>query len=284
MRQRYLPSNREHDKLVKLTWSSVTRLLGFAKPYRFQLTFAMILMLLASGANLSLPLVMRHAIDDVGRTRSVGDLNRYALMVIGIILFSAMLGFLQYILIAITGNRIVRELRQQLFSHLERLPVAYFDKTRSGDLTSHLSNDVGMVQQTLTSDIASVFPNIVTLFGGIIVAFVIDWRLCLISVGLLLGVMLFFVVVGRRVRKLTGESLDALSDAMGGMTEVLGNIRLVKAFAREEHEDKRTDEKLGKVFSISVKTSYAEGAMMTVASTGFFARMIGVIWYGGANI
>jgi subfamily B ATP-binding cassette protein MsbA len=101
---------------------------------------------------------------------------------------------------------------------------------------------------------------------------------------MLLMVMLFFVVFGRRLRKLTRAALDALSDVMGSMTEVLVNIRLVKAFAREQHEDERANEKLQKVFEMNVKTSYAEAAMMTVASAGFFTLMIGVIWYGGVNI
>ncbi len=284
MRQRYVPTNPEHDRLVKLTWSSVNRLLMLAAPYKAQLAVGTALMLTSSFANLSLPLVMRLAVDTVSKTGSLPQLNRYGLIIVAIMMFSALLGFMQYVLISVTGNRIVRELRESLFSHLERLPVAYFDRTRSGDLTSHLSNDVGMVQQTVTSDIASILPNAVTLLGGIVVAFVIDWELCLISVGMLLLVMSFFVIFGRRLRKLTRASLDALSDAMGAMTEVLGNIRLVKAFAREDHEDRRAHEKLGKVFDFSVKTSYAESAMMTVASMGFFLLMIGVIWYGAVNI
>lgn len=284
MRQQYVPSNPEHDKLVKLTWDSVRRLLAMALPYKVPLALGTLLMLLSSAANLSLPLVMRFAVDKVSKSLSIGDLNHFAVIIIGIIALSALFGYVQYVMIAVTGHKIVREMRLMLFAHLERLPVAYFDKARSGDLTSHLSNDVGMVQQTLTSDIASILPNIVTLVGGIVVAFVIDWKLCVISVGMLLLVMLFFVVFGRRLRRLTRAALDALSDCMGAMTEVLGNIRLVKAFAREQFEDDRANVKLAKVYELNVKTSYAEGAMMTVASAGFFALMIGVIWYGSSNI
>src|SRR5579862_2011030 len=284
MRQSYVPTNPEHDKLKKLTWDSVFRLLKLAIPYKVAIAFAMVLMLVSSFATLSMPLVLRFAIDRVTKTQSISDLNRFALIIFAIILVAALFGFIQSVLISVTGSRIVREMRLKLFSHLERLPVVYFDKTRSGDLTSYLSNDVGMIQQTLTSDIASVLPNTVTFVGGIIVAFVIDWELCLLSVGLLLGVMLFFVVFGRRLRRLTRSSLDALSDAMGGMTEVLGNIRLVKAFARERYEDQKADDKLMKVFGLNVKMAYAESAMGIVASTGFSALMIGVIWYGGINI
>jgi len=284
MRQTYIPSNPEHDKLKKLTWDSVFRLLKLAWPYRAAIAVAIVLMLLSSVATLSLPLLLRFVVDRVTKTQSIADLDRFALLIFGIIFLAAIFGFVQSVLISVTGSRIVREMRLNLFSHLERLPVVYFDKTRSGDLTSYLSNDVGMIQQTLTSDVASVLPNVVTFTGGIIVAFVIDWKLCLLSVALLLGVMLFFVIFGRRLRKLTRSSLDALSDAMGGMTEVLGNIRLVKAFARERYEDQKADDKLMKVFRLNVKMAYAESAMGIVASTGFSALMIGVIWYGGVNI
>src|SRR5579862_4221478 len=129
MRQRYIPSNPEHDKLTKLTWASVRRLLAMALPYRSALALGTGLMLLSSLANLSLPLVMRFAVDKVSQTQSLSDLNRYALIVIGIILASASLGYCQYVLISVTGSRIVTNLRLQLFSHLERLPVVYFDKT-----------------------------------------------------------------------------------------------------------------------------------------------------------
>ncbi|HTQ10603.1 MAG TPA: ABC transporter ATP-binding protein [Fimbriimonadaceae bacterium] len=284
MRQSYIPSNPEHDKLKKLTWDSVFRLLKLAWPYRAAIALAIVLMLLSSLATLTLPLMLRFAVDQVSKSQSAADLNRFALIIFSIILLAAVFGFIQSVLISVTGSRIVWEMRLKLFSHLERLPVVYFDKTRSGDLTSYLSNDVGMIQQTLTSDIASVLPNIVTFVGGIVVAFVIDWKLCLLSVGLLLGVMLFFVIFGRRLRKLTRSSLDALSDAMGGMTEALGNIRLVKAFAREHYEDEKANDRLMKVFRLNVKMAYAESAMGIVASAGFSALMIGVIWYGGINI
>ena len=73
-------------------------------------------------------------------------------------------------LVAYVGNRIMMELRQRLFAHLQRLPVAYFDRTRSGDLTSHLSNDVGLLQETLTNDLIQLGGNVVMLIGGITMA------------------------------------------------------------------------------------------------------------------
>ena len=80
------------------------------------------------------------------------------------------------------------------------------------------------------------------------------------------------------------ESLDALSDATGAMTEALGNIRLVKAFAREPFEESRADEKLEKVMRLGIRTSVWEGAMGTVGFTGFVLLLLGVMWYGGRGV
>src|SRR5262249_50673378 len=97
-------------------------------------------------------------------------------------------------------------------------------------------------------------------------------------------VMLGFVIFGRRLRKLTREALDALSDTMGAMTEALANIRLVKAFVREKHEDDRAAERLDKVFKLNMKTSLFEGAMGTIAFAGFISLLLGVIWFGGRSV
>ena len=201
-----------------------------------------------------------------------------------LIVLGSVFGYVDYLLMAYAGNRIVMEMRAKLFGHLQRLPVAFFDRTRSGDLTSHLSNDVTLLQQTLTEDLVRLAGNLITLFGGIVLAVVIDWRLTGVVVGLLALITAMFMVAGRRLRKLTRESLDALSDTMGAMTEALSNVRLVKAFAREEYEDKKAGERLGKVFRLGMRSSAVEGAFGTVAFTGFIMVLLGVVWYGGRNV
>ncbi len=279
-----MPSNPEHDKLVKLTWPSVRRLIALALPYKLQLGAASVIMLLTSAVNLSLPVFGKTAVDQVLKSGNVATLDRAALIIIALVILASGLSFSQFVLIAYAGNRIVKDMRARLFSHLQRLPVSYFDRTRSGDLASHLSNDVGLIQQSLTSDVAGLVSNIVTLAGGIVLAIIFNWKLCLVVVGMLALVMAFFVIFGRRLRKLTREALDALSDAMGAMTEAMANIRLVKAFARERYEDERADVKLTHVYKLQMKTSIAEGAMGMVAFSGFILLLLGVIWFGGREV
>jgi subfamily B ATP-binding cassette protein MsbA len=284
MKPQSSPLSTSPETRSKISVTALRRLLRLALPHRGRLLFAGILMLVSTGISLSLPLAARGALDRVLKTHNVATLDHLALLLVALIVVGALFSYAQYLVMAHAGNRIVQEMRARLFAHLQRLPVAFFDRTRSGDLTSLLSNDVSLLQQTLTEDLVRLAGNIVTLVGGIALAVVIDWRLTVVVVGLLLCVVLMFMVMGRRLRKMTRASLDALSDAMGGINEALSNIRLVKAFAREAHEDRRTGDKLETVFQLSMKSSRLEGAFGTIAFAGFILVLLGVVWYGGRNV
>jgi len=273
-----------NEAMPRLSPAVVLRLLALARPYCALLVAAGVLMLVSAGLSLSLPLMTQGALDRVLRMRQVAALDRLALGLLGLILASALLSFTQYVLMACAGNRVVMDLRARLFAHLQRLPVPFFDRTRSGDLASRLSNDVTLLQQTLTEDIIRFISSIVTLVGGIVLAVVIDWRLTGVVVGLLALMLGALVFCGLRLRGLTRASLDALSDAMGAMTEALSNIRLVKAFAREPHEEGRVTAKLRSVLRLAQRSSRFEAAVNALAGVGFLAVLLGVVWYGGRSV
>ena len=277
-------SSLEPDAKGKVSVTAIRRLLALAAPYRPVLITAGILMLLSTAVSLSLPLVTRYAIDQFTHTRRAHLLDQLGMGLIGLVILGSLFSYGQFLLMAYAGNRIVMEMRQKLFAHLQRLPVAFFDRVRSGDLTSHLSNDVSQLQMTLTSDLVQLAGNLITLVCGIGLAIIIDWRLTGIVVFLLLLVMSFFIVNGKRLRSLNRASLDALSDAMGTMSEAFANIRLVKAFAREPHEDSRVETKLTRMFDLSMKASRLESAFGIVAFSGFTLVLLGVVWYGGHNV
>ena len=268
----------------KVSLGAVRRLLQLTRPYRRLQIFASLMALLNSAITLSLPVLTQRAINDFARVHQERVLDQLAMALIGLIILGSVVGYVQYIIMAHIGNRIVMELRRSLFAHLQRLPVSFFDRMRSGDLTSHLSNDVTQLQQTLTDDLVRMLGNVITLVCGIALAIKIDWQLCLMVVFLLGLVMSFFVVNGKRLRVLNRAGLDALSHAMGAMSEAFANIRLVKAFAREPYEDGRANERLDNVFALSMRASRIEGAFATVAFSGFVLVLLGVVWYGGHSV
>ena len=274
----------EEDKLVKLSLPGIARLFQLVAPYKWRLLLAGVLTLFSRGITLSLPLISQMAIDLVSKTQRLDELDRMVYVIAGLVILTAAFGFTQYMLAAYAGNRIVMDLRVKLFAHLQRLPVVYFDRKRSGDLASHLSNDVAMLQTTLTDEIVKLPGNLVVLIGGMGLALYVDWVLTVVVVGILSVTMAGFVVSGLALRKLTRKGLDALADAMGSMTESMANIRLVKAFAREPYEDQRVNQKLVKVFGITMRSAVWEGMMGTVAAAGMTLVILGVFWYGGRSV
>ncbi len=279
-----MAGSHDEDLKRRLSISAVRRVLALAVPYWRVLSVSGVLALVAALPQLAFPLFGRAAVDKVTKTQSVADIDRYALIMGGLFVVAGVITYLQIVTNAYAGLRIIRELRERLFAHLQRLPVAYFDRTRSGDLGSHLSNDVSQLQVTLTDDISRLPSNLVLLVGGLLIAVGLNWRLTIIAFGGLTFVMVFFVVTGRKLRKTNRAALDALADAMGSITEAISNIRLVKAFHREPYEDQRASAKLGEVYRISLRSSKLEGLMMSAGFFGMFVMLIGCMWYGGRGV
>jgi ATP-binding cassette, subfamily B, bacterial MsbA len=279
-------SVQTHDEDLKrrLDWSSITRLLALANPYRKVLAAAGVLVLLSTAIQLAMPVLIQSAVRSVRVGGGIASFDQQALVLVALVLFGAAIAYVRFQLSARAGNRIVRDLRLKMFSHLLTLPVAYFDRIRSGDISSHLSNDVSQLQLTLTDDLVQFAGNIVLLVGGIGLAVWMNWQLTIVVVSLLVAVMAFFVTFGRRLRQLTRKALDALSEAMGTMTESLSNVRAVKSFAREQYESKMAEHRLDVVFGFSMDGAKWEGVMGAIGGAGFTSMLIGVGWFGGRAV
>ncbi|MBX3096984.1 MAG: ABC transporter ATP-binding protein [Fimbriimonadaceae bacterium] len=275
---------RDDAKLEQLNWQAIKRFLGLAHAYRQVFILASVMTLVSSGLNLSLPLVAQTYFPRIVSSKQVSSLDRVALFIGGILLVAATIQFVQWVITVRAGNAVVTDLRARVFHHLQRLPVSYFDRTKANELTTRLSNDVTQIQQVLTLDVVNVIANVVTLTGGVLIAFYIDWKLSL-SVIVLIGLMsLVIIYAGKRLRRLNRLTLDALSETMGGIGEALANIRIVKAFARQVHEDHRAGRHLSRVLKLSDRTAVWEAAIGVTAMVGFLLLTVAVIWWGGRRV
>ncbi len=279
-----MESDKSFKNIPPLTIKDIQRLLKLAAPFKRQLLSASIITLLTTGVSLSLPLAARHTLDEVLKHRRISEWNSLTLGFTGLILLGGVLRYLQIVLIAIASNRIVCDLRNRLYSHLLTLPVSFFDHTKSGSLASHLSNDVSVLQQTLTDDLVRLSSYILTLAGGITMTMLIDWRLSSAILVLLTTMLSMCLLFGKRLRHRSRAGLDALSIALGMMTETLSNIRLVKAFARESFEAKRAENALEQVNSFNTQSSILEGALSACVSTGFLLVILSVMWVEGHRL
>ncbi len=284
MRRPNNPGANDEDLKRKLSSAAVQRLIGLARPYTHPLALVGGLAILSRLFSLVIPWLLRDATNRLTESGGIRTLDRDALLALALVLLSGGLSYIQFLIGAKIGNRIVNDLRVRLFSHLQRLPVSYFDRHRSGDLTSYLSNDVAQLQTVLATDLAQFGSNLIGLFGGLAIAVIINWRLTVVVFALLLCGIAFFMVCGIKLKKLNRERLDALAESMGGMSEALANIRLVKAFDRERYEDSRASGGLNKLFSLSMRAARLEGLMVSVGGAGFFLMTLGMLWFAARGV
>ena len=263
---------------------SMSRLIRLLHPYRIQLAAAALLATVSAVAVLSLPVLFRNAFDKVIQTQSLDILDQSTLGGFSLILLAASTSFTGLVLLSYAGNRIVRDLRFRLFAHLQRLPVVFFDRARTGVLSSYLHSYISVIQETLVDGMVQLVGNLVTVFGGLGIALVIDPLLTGIVIILIASLIGLLYGLGRRLRRLTRRALDATAAVFGAMSEALANIRLVKAFARERFEDSQADEGLATAFRLWFHAGILQSALQTIGGIGALGILLSVVWYGGRDI
>jgi ATP-binding cassette subfamily B protein len=217
------------------------RIVRLFRPHRGVLALIVAMILASSVFSVISALLVRRVFDDALFVRGGPDLTALYPLVAALIAIPIVNGVLnvgQAYLTEVVGNRVLQELRDRLFEHLERLSLAFYTATRSGEVQSRLANDVGGVQTTITSTASSVVSNVVTLVSSVVAMLLLSPLLTAIS----LAATPFFVVFSRRVgraRRNARREAQASLAVMGSITQEtlsVSGILLAKVFGRQEHE------------------------------------------------
>jgi ATP-binding cassette subfamily B protein len=272
----------------------ITRLL---RPYRWQLVVAFVAILAESATDLLEPWPLKIVFDYVfgakpmsgwlsgliGRVVGLDKLsvlNFAAAAVILIAVVSAVSTYAEKYLTTSVGQRVMHDLRLTLYNHIQRLSLAYFAQQKTGDLIVRMTSDIDAVQDFVSSALLGIIVNCLTLLGMLGVMFYLDWRFTLISLSV--APALFFVVYTftRRIKTNTRAVKKKEGEIASVVQESLTAVRLIKAFAREDYESQRLDEKSLEsvemaLLARSVKAKLAPFVELIVA-----AGTCLVLWYG----
>jgi subfamily B ATP-binding cassette protein MsbA len=264
--------------------ASFSRLLGLARPYWSRLVLAAVCLVIGGIVQLAFPYAMKILIDSALVTRDTTLLNKTILFLMVALVVSGIFSFIKTYQIAYVGERIVADVRERIYSHLQELPLSFYDDHRTGDLMSHISNDASLIQSTLSSNMLMIPQHIVTLVVGVIMLLVMDWRLTLF-LACVIPVMAFgSVVFGSYVRKLSRRIQEQLSIGMTVMEESLSCQRIVKAFAREEFETNRFRTALEEYFQTTIRRAWLQAAFGAAMTMIVFMGLAGLFWYGGHQV
>jgi ATP-binding cassette subfamily B protein len=263
--------------------ASFQRLLSLARPERWRLVAGTVFLAIGSAMNLVFPGAIGKLIDAVSSTDGAGAtlIDRAALILVGIFFVQALAVALRYSIFTIAGERVVTRLRSDLFARLMAQDIAFFDETRTGELTNRLASDTTVLQNTVSTNISMALRFLATVIGGIGCLIYTSPRLTLIMISVVPPVALGAVAYGRRVRKLSREVQDALARGSEVAEEALSGIRTVRAFAAEPSEVKRYGAKVDESFELARTRVITTARFMAVASFASYCAAALVLWWGG---
>jgi len=264
----------------KLKPGTVRRIIGYAKPYKLWLALFLFATILDSLITVVNPVLLGKIIDEGILPRDEAVVIGLAVAVAAVALLDALLGFIIRWFSARIGEGLIYDLRTQVFSHVQQQPIAFFTRAQTGSLVSRLNSDVIGAQQAITSTMSSVVSNILTTGAILVTMFYVSWQISLIALVLIPLFILPAKRVGRRLQRLTRESMQ-LDAAMGStMTERfnVAGAMLVKLFGRPREESEVFAERAGRVRDIGV--SQAMYGQVFFISLTLLAALATAVVYG----
>ncbi|MGC9325976.1 MAG: lipid A export permease/ATP-binding protein MsbA [Desulfomonilia bacterium] len=261
-----------------------TRLLGYIRPYWAKLAFSLVLTLLISATTGMLALLFKYVVDDILIKQDIWMLKMFPILVIVIYLVRALSDYFSYYFVADVGQRIIMDLRDQLYAHIQTLSMPYFLKTPTGVLISRITNDVNLVQSSVTNAVTGLIRESFTLVGLILVVFYRDWQLAIISMVVFPLVIYPITRFGRKLKHYSTKSMKVMGDVMSILDEAISGIRIVKAYNMEEYEKNR--------FSTENRRYYRNWMRRIAirAISGPLMELIGglasagILWIGGMKV
>ena len=245
------------------------------------LALATLTLVLSALIGLAFPMVVRYLLDAAFIDKSRTVLDRIAVGLVVLFTIQALLNYAQTYLLSAVGERVVAGLRQELFGRLLTMPPGFFGERRTGELTSRLTTDIGLLQGVLSHQIAEFSRQMLALVGGIILLTLMQPRLTLTAlavVPLVVGSALFF---GRRLRRMTTSVQDKVADATASAEEAFSQIRTVQSFVQEPAERRRYAERIGESVRAALVRAQIRGVFFGVLTFSTFVGIVIVLWQGG---
>ena len=261
----------------------VGRLVALAAPEWKRLVVATVFLVVGGAAGLAYPQVIRVLID-AALEGGADTINRAAVAMAIIFAVQAVAVALRFYLFSIAGERIVTRLREQVYRSIIDQEIGFFDARKTGELTSRLTADATVMQNTVSVNLSMGLRNLVLVVGGLALLVVSSPRLTLLMLALVPPVALGAVVVGKRLSKLARKAQDALARANEAAEESIAGIRTVRSFAREAAEVERYGERIWESFRVSRQRVRVVAIFIGVMTLAAFGSVSAVLWFGGRMV
>jgi ATP-binding cassette subfamily B protein len=223
---------------------------------------------------------LNHWIATIAGADRLAILRFAALAVLVIAVFGALCSWAEKSLTTSVGQWVMHDLRRTLYSHMQRLSIAYHDQKQTGDLISRVTTDIDAIQSFLASGLLGALVNAVTLIGMVVVMFYINWRFTLVAMSVAPPLFLIVYKYTRLIKKSSREVRKKESQIVSTIQEVLTSIRVVKAFAREDYEQRRLEEESLEGVEIALRARGLKAKLAPIVEIIVAIGTTLVLWFG----
>jgi subfamily B ATP-binding cassette protein MsbA len=257
------------------------RLWPRVRPYRGMLVGASLALVGSAALGLAFPMVVRYLLDAAFVRHERALLDRIAIGLVALFSVQAVLNYTQAYLLSAAGEQAVAGLRRDLFARLLDMPPGFFADRRTGELTSRLTVDIGLLQGVLSHQISEFARQVLALVGGVVLLTLLQPRLTLTALGVapfVVGSAFFF---GRRLRRITTGVQDRVAEATAVAEEAFSQIRTVQSFVQEDWERERYGERITASVRTALQRAQVRGVFFGMLTFCTFAGIVFVLWQGG---
>ncbi len=273
--------SKQERLTIKGTIGFLRRLGPRVGPYTTPLVLAGMLMLCSVGIGLAFPLVVRELLDAAFLAEDSAVLNRIAIGLLLLFAVLAVINFSQSYLTASVSEKVVADLRRDIFGALVYQPPGFFANRRVGELSSRLASDSGLIQGVLRFGVPEIIRQVTFLMGALVLVTVTNPRLTLVTLTAIPFAALVGWFFGRRVRRLSTNIQDRLADAVARAEQVFTQIRTVQSFTRESYENEAYVGAVNRARDEGLRRAMARASLTGAVTFAAFGAIVGVLWVGG---
>ncbi len=268
----------------KRSLKKLASLLRFIAPYKWRFAVAMMALATAASTVLVIGQGLKHVIDQGFSAQNAATLDATLFALLGMLLVLGASTYVRYYLMTWIGQRFVADIRRAVFDHILTLSPSFYEKTRTGEVISRLTNDTAAVENVVGGVFSFALRNLVLLIGGLVMMFVTSIKLSLLVVCVIPLAMAPIVILGRRVRKLSRQATDRVADASAHIDETLHEVRTVQAYAHEPVDREVFGRFAEAIFQVGATKARIQGALIAAVIVLAFGAIGVILWVGGRDV
>ncbi|MFG3281104.1 ABC transporter ATP-binding protein [Streptomyces sp. NPDC048111] len=263
--------------------AQIRRILGLFRPYRGRLAVVGLLVAASSLVSVASPFLLREILDVAIPQNRTGLLSLLALGMIATAVVNSVFGVLQTLISTTVGQRVMHDLRTAVYAQLQRMPLAFFTRTRTGEVQSRIANDIGGMQATVTSTATSLVSNLTAVIASVVAMLALDWRLTCVSLLLLPVFVWISRRVGRERKKITTQRQKQMAAMAAEVTESLSvsGIQLGRTMGRADSLTKNFAAESERLVDLEVRSNMAGRWRMSTIGIVMAAMPAVIYWAAG---